>query len=158
MKTISLKVPDWNSIKYGWDVLKFKLNGGFNCNTCDNKMFFNNVQINASAFLFENMTTNMCIDCTIADIKKNADTIFVTNHTCDWCEKEVPTTGFFRNPKMSSAILFGKHWWNGFHICEHCLIQNLEQNHDNLTSSIHSIDKKTNKFVPINTLNLKKKM
>ena len=120
---------------------------------CGNKMFFDHVQLNANNFLFENTTKNMCVDCTVDDINDNADKIFKSDHKCDWCNEEKPTVSWMHPIDMKGDILFGKQWWNGFHICQNCITENIIKHKDTQTSSIMKINK-NGKMRPVNSLGL----
>jgi len=104
-----------------YEILKFKLNGGFNCKSCNSKMFFSHLELKGKHFLFQNHNDYMCTKCTI----KSLNNIFTHDHKCDWCDTEnVKTATYTKTDDV--FISFGKYWWNGFFICKSCMLENIK--------------------------------
>ena len=154
MKELKIKVPTFSDFSRWGEIIKFKINGGFKCD-CGNTMFFDHIYLNGNGFLFENFTKNMCIECTLTDINDNSDKIFKSFRECDWCKEYNPTVGWMKGIDIKSQIIFGQHWWNGKHICQSCLNEQIIKHKDTQTSSRIEFDK-NEKMRAVNSLGMLK--
>lgn len=167
MKEIMIKIPTKPEFKRWWEIIKFKLNGGFSCSQCNTKMFFDDVHITSKIkgdrFLFQDHSWKKplkCPACIQKEIDENVDKIFTELHDCDWCGEKKPTVTFFNmhdHNDINTSFTFGKNHWNGHYICAECMHEGLEGGLENMTSSVYSWDNKDKKTYPQNRLGLLKK-
>lgn len=126
MKQIRIPIPEKHDVIRWMKILRFKLTGGFSCTRCGSKSDFNHVlfdsTVNWKPLIFENNTRGICAECTRQELNDNADIVFTEdNCTCDWCGQTKTTMSFPRHKDLESHILFGSNYWNGHHICQHCI-------------------------------------
>ncbi len=126
MKYIKIGIPektDW--LRY-WEIVKFKVGGGFKCDTCNTRSNFQQVrfesEVHGKQLMFENHVKNQCPECVLVELQEHAKHVY--NHhgsECRWCEEKKPTASWIRHSKIKSQIIFGGSWWNGHNICQECL-------------------------------------
>ena len=126
MKQIKIQIPESKDFMRWYEILHFKLTGGFSCTKCGAKSDFDTVKfnsvVNAKQIMVENRTRGICADCTIKELNEKADIVFTEDKcTCDWCGEPKMTTSFPRHEELESKVIFGGRWWNGHHICRSCL-------------------------------------
>lgn len=164
-------------IKKGFEIVKFKVNGGFKCTKCNSKHFYDSIEFEHKHLPKEKHTTIrhqerfmasihsfeagfICLDCCTEIVKEHIDEVFSTetfhydpNGKCDWCDTKTETVQGVLSPGELS-MTFGQQWWNGFQICRGCLIHGLQQGNNYLKSSIQHIDKDTQKWHSMNRLGM----
>jgi hypothetical protein len=164
MKQIVIKIPTKPEFKKWWEILKFKLLGGFVCDGCGVRMFFDAIELDVMVcgkkLIFNTHNKNkLCPHCVQKEIANNAKIVFTESHRCDWCGAEKPTVTFFNlhhHDNIKTNFTFGSSWWNGHYICETCLSQGLDHGVDKMKSSISVFDEKTKKMLYKNRLGLLK--
>lgn len=165
MKEITIKIPTKYDIKRWFEIIKFKINGGFKCTECSQRLFFNSVRIekfsvHGEKFLFHNYSKKLlCPSCIQKEINQNADKIFNKKETCDWCKEKKLTTAIISKldyPELNLDIRFGSRWWNGHYICQDCMNEGLDDSVKNMVSGILQCDEKANKYRYVNSLGMMK--
>lgn len=126
MKEIKIGIPEGKDFMHWYEILHFKLTGGFSCIKCDAKSDFNHVQFESTAHgkraMIKNNTAGICADCTRDELNKKADIVFTEhNCKCDWCKETKSTTSFPRHVDLESEVHIGGQWWNGHHMCQACM-------------------------------------
>ena len=126
MKQIKISIPEGKDFMRWYEILHFKLTGGFTCNKCGEKTQFDQVQFDSTIykkrFIFENQTRGICVDCTRKELNDKADIVFTEDDCkCDWCGERKKTMSFPRLEELESVVFFGSNYWNGHHICQSCM-------------------------------------
>lgn len=126
MKYIKIPVPEKRDWKRWGEIILFKLRGGFRCKHCGAKMQFKRFQldtkISGKRLMFKNNTDCICPACVIKELVEKKDVVFTEKESkCDWCGDIKDTTSFPRDKSLECNVHFGSMWWNGHHICQHCV-------------------------------------
>ena len=126
MKEFKIKIPEVSDLQKYWEIIKFKVRGGFKCDTCSNLPNFRQVAFRSQAhnhlMIFENHTANQCANCTMIELNLHSKDVYIVHDCkCDWCAKIKPTAQWIRNSKIKSKVIFGSAYWNGHNICEDCM-------------------------------------
>lgn len=165
MKEITLKIPTKPEFKRWWEIIKFKVRGGFVCEGCGSKTFFDQVEISHTykdkGFLFgtHNWGENYCTSCVQQEIDDNATHIFIEHKNCDWCESGTPTVHFYNyhpTDDVRVKFTFGMNSWNSANICQPCMHWALEEGKGHESSSMYKMTKGGNSK-PYNRLGLTQK-
>ena len=126
MKEIKIQIPQGKDFMRWYEILHFKLTGGFSCTKCGAKDDFNHVNFESTVYkkrlLIRNGAAGICADCTRDELNKKADIVFTENDCkCDWCKESKATASFPRHEDLESVLYIGGQWWNGHHICRSCM-------------------------------------
>jgi len=126
MKEIKLGIPEGKDFMRWYEILHFKLTGGFSCTKCGAKDDFDHVDFESTVYkkrlMIRNTTAGICAECTRDELNKKADIVFTEhNCKCDWCKETKATASFPRDEALESEVHFGGLWWNGHHICKGCM-------------------------------------
>lgn len=126
MKEIKFKIPEASDFMRWYEIIYFKLTGGFTCTGCGEKTQFNHVHFDSTIYgkplIFENNTHGLCAECTRDELNGKEDIVFVEEDCkCDWCGESKKTMSFPRHEDMYSRIHFGSNYWNGHHMCQSCM-------------------------------------
>ena len=127
MKEIVIKIPQRQDFKRWFDILVYKLRGGFKCKSCGAKMPFKHVQlettIEGKRLILENHNSNICPDCTVDELIKHEDIVFKNQCECDWCHQDKITMSYTYIKDPNIFVTFGSNYWNGHYICKDCLTE-----------------------------------
>jgi len=147
MREIKFSLPEGKDFMHWYEILHFKLTGGFTCIKCDAKTDFNHVNFESDVYkkrlLVRNATAGICADCTRAELNLKSDIVFTEdNCKCDWCKETKSCASFPRHEDMESHVHFGGQWWNGHHICQSCMNLGFANRKPNTSDFITHIDGK----------------
>jgi len=126
MKQINIGIPESKDFMRWYEILHFKLTGGYSCTKCGAKDDFDHVDFESTVYkkrlMVRNATSGICAECTRAELNEKADIVFTEhNCKCDWCKESKSCASFPRDKELESQVHFGGQWWNGHHICQSCM-------------------------------------
>lgn len=126
MKHIKIPIPQKEDWKHWFEVLMFKIRGGFSCRFCGDKMQYKCFQIETKVhgkrLMLSNNRPCVCPSCAVRELTVKANVVFTEHDSkCDWCEDIKDTTSIPRDKSLYCNVHIGGRWWNGHHICADCL-------------------------------------